>query len=201
MPIHELLREAWAETEKAGLPEHIHEVAFTHAVAMLGGAASTAPATATGAAPERLAAAKEATSPSAPPAHVSTDELFVELESETGVSRDKLESIFYFHERIPGISVRSHKLGKNKAEQTRSVALLLFCAHYFALNANELSVEAVRTECETLKCYDQANFSATLEKIKGVNYTGPRGKKVLRFRPDTIEKFQEKVTVILGDES
>lgn len=206
MQIHELLRDAWDETEKAELPEHIHKVAFTHALAMLGGAAPTPPATTTGAAPPSLPATATLAADSTPnssdgSASTSTDDLFEELASETGVSRDKLERVLYFHEGVPGIAVPSRKLGKNKAEQTRAVALLLFCAHHFALNTNELSVEVVREACETLTCYDSANFSSTLDKVKGTNYTGPKGKKVLRLRPNTVEKFQQEIAAILGEEA
>lgn len=199
MDIHQVLRDAWIEVEKADLPEALREAAFAHALSMLAGSLQPQPAAST---PHPLVSpgtASQVLTATTTPAQTHPFEKFSE---ETGIERHVLESIYYIHDGEVGISLRAHKLGGNKAEQTRTLALLVFCARFFALGEDDVSVEHVRAVCEEKNCYDQANFSTTLEKAEGVNYTGPRGKKYLRLKSDTIDKFKSKVQSLTpGDAS
>ena len=195
MEIYELLKRAWEETEKSGVPQHLHELAFTHALAMLGKPpqARVSGGTSVAGVNGQLSGSDAVE----PGNQAGSEQFFDAFARETGIPRDQLEEVFYFHDGKPGINIPARKLGGNKAEQTRSVALLLFAAHHYALDENEVPVEVVRDACVALKCHDTANFSSNLGKLDSVNYTGPKNKKVLRAKGDTAQKFEQKILSLL----
>lgn len=197
MLVHEVLRQAWLEVEKAELPEALHEVAFTHAFAMLSLGRVPAPVANTA----QALTGRSAGSHDGPATAAGGRDPFEEFSLETGIERHTLESVFYREGDTVGISLRNHRLGKSKADQTRTVALLILCARYFLLGESEVSIEHVRAAAEDLKCYDSPNFSKTLDKVEGVNLTGPKGKKSLRFKPDTLEKFKFRVQALTASDA
>jgi hypothetical protein len=206
MDVGALLAQAWAEVEKAGLPAEMKEVAFKEAIALLAResddyvAPESAPKKArVTSAPSTKAAGSpkiEAEDRGSMASSASSDELFDKFAHEVGIEKDDLEQVFYFENGLPILNGPTRKLGASKAAQCRAVALALAVAYHFVLDVTDISIKSIREECERLKCYDQDNFSAYLGSAKGVNYIGPRGKKVLRVKADAIDLVRTLVDSI-----
>lgn len=117
---------------------------------------------------------------------------------ETGVSREDLERVFYIDGEAPAFNVSARKLGANKADRHRAIALLMTCMRHYGLDETEVDLEIVRETCVAMGTYDRANFSSYVGSIPGITLSGPRGKKVLRPRPEAKARFKEKIAAVLG---
>ena len=201
MDVADQLARAWAAVEIAGLPEHLHEVGFKAALNLQNSqhdhpltqqvhvAPSATPLTPL---PGPVAAGND----SAPRIGIDAADPFAVFEYETGIPREALEEVFYFHEGLPGLNGPARKLGASKSMQTKTIALALTAAYHFAVVDPADTVEAVRKECERLRCYDKVNFSTTLGATKGLNYTGPRNNKTLKTKSDTIAELKAVIAAI-----
>jgi hypothetical protein len=107
-----------------------------------------------------------------------------------------LEEVFFFHDGLPGLNGPARKLGASKSSQTKTVALALTAAYHYSVSEPADTVEAVRRECERLRCYDKVNFSTSLGGIKGLNYTGPRNNKTLKTKSDTIVELKAVIAAV-----
>lgn len=192
------LATAWAAVNAAGIPEHLHEVAFKAALAL-----NDAPVP--NIAPKQegnsLAVSPPQERPLGDGIPAATEDSFFETFShESGVERNDLERVFFFHNGLPGLNGPARKLGRTRADQTRAVALLLTAAYHFGLHDDVDRVAAVRRECERIRCYDLKNFARELSSTKGLNFTGPKGAKVLKTRPDTIDALKALVSQVQGSD-
>lgn len=201
MDVADQLARAWAAVESAGLPEHLHEVGFKAALSLqnsqqdipLPQPLETAPS-AKPLAP--LPGPVPAVKGSAPRAGIDVDDPFAVFEHETGIEREALEEVFYFHEGLPGLNGPARKLGASKSTQTKTIALALTAAYHYVVGEPADTVEAVRKECERQRCYDKVNFSTSLGATKGLNYTGPRNNKTLKTKSDTIAELKAVIAAI-----
>lgn len=201
MDVAEQLAKAWAAVEGAGLPEHLHEVGFKAALTLQSPQyAHVAPAPAATATPLSISPATEAPAaavmgPITQSVETNADPIAL-LAHETGIEQEALEEVFFFVEGLPRLNGPGRKLGGTKTTQTRTVALALTAAYHFVLRDTSDAVEAVRKECERLRCYDKVNFSTTLSSTKGLNYTGLRNNKMLKTKSDTIAELKAVVAAI-----
>lgn len=63
------------------------------------------------------------------------------------------------------LKIIAHVPGKNKAEQTRSVALIVMYGHLLQ-GMEQVPSDAIRQACVDQGCYDQANFAQYLKSLK-----------------------------------
>lgn len=206
--IQEALEKAWAAVVDSGVPESVQQIAFREALARIAPLTPAAPAPVVNrpnppAGPKvngGAGAPKDETSSGEPESALPANELMAKLAHETGISAEKWERVIHFSDGKPGISVPTRRLGSNKANQTRAIALLLTAARYYALDEAETSVDVVREACNSAKCYDQANYSRHVADAPGLNLTGPRNQKKLKTRGDTLPKLSALIDKINGDE-
>lgn len=202
MNVTEQLAKAWAAVEGAGLPEHLHEVGFKAALTLQSPqytpvahspASTVAPALASLSTEVPGAGQVE-------PDNKNPDPIAL-LAHETGIEQEALEEVLYFQEGLPGLNGPGRRLGPTKADQTRTIALILTAAHHFVLGDTRDTVGAVRKECERLRCFDKDNFSRHLSSTKGLNYTGPRSNKALKAKSDIIAELKIVLTAIRKTEA
>lgn len=192
MDFETVLKQALADVEAAQVPSELKELAFAEAVKhYTGQVGRVAPAPAAGRPSGEAGAAVGGQARRLP-----TGDLFDRVSAETGVSREDLEQVFYGD--TPAFNVSARKLGANKADRHRAIALLMTCMRHFGLDETEVDLEVVREACVAMNTYDRANFSSYMGGVPGVTLSGPRGKKVLRPRPEAKAKFKEKIAAILG---
>lgn len=166
MELTETLKAAWAAVESADLPEKIHEVAFREAVRLL---TPVQPVSPVAIAPPQTNLSANAGTPTggkadddAVPA-VTEEEIYTRVAAHTGVDRDALEKLVHLDGSVIKVSIPGLRLGRNNAERARAVAQILTVARGFGFEESGTPLEAIRTECERLKVYDQANFSSQIK--------------------------------------
>ncbi len=191
MDMKTALERAWQDVLDAKIPNPLQEVAFKEALAHYLGNSPAAQQVNVPVTPVR-------TSPRAPLS--GEKDLFSVLEAETGVDQDQLHELFYLTpDGEPHVNIAARRLGASRAERARSIALLVATSRHFWLNEVEISLDAVREQCMALNCYDGNNFSSDVSSTPGLNYSGPRGKKVLRPKSDVARAFAAKVAEIFGN--
>ncbi|MEV4990020.1 hypothetical protein [Pseudarthrobacter sp. LMD1-1-1.1] len=155
MDTTEQLAAAWDAVEKAGIPEHLHEVAFKAALSIQGVVLSpmnAATPVSTGHHPTPDERHEPEMAGSAPVVQESSNDFFSRFSRETGIDLDALEEVFYLHEGLPGLNVPARKLGASRSAQTRAATLAMTAAYHFGLDEAGDRVAAVRKECEQLRC-------------------------------------------------
>jgi hypothetical protein len=204
METSDILKNAWAAVQDAGLPDKLHEVGFLEAVRLL---SPLTPAPAVGAptvAPPQPGSAGENGTASGPSkdgagAGVSEEIMYERVVKQTSVSRDKLERLVLLDEDGPRLALPGIKLGKNNADRARAVAQVLTVVRGFGLEEDATSLDIIRKECTRLKVYDRANFSTQVTKMDGYPVTGSGVNKRLRARGTAITDFPALVDRLLGE--
>lgn len=204
MEVHEALAKAWEEVEQSGVPEIVQQVAFREALARVDPVQHrpgvTPPPRASVRGNGDPKGERETPDPASSGTDLSANELFEKLALETGISVERWEPVIHFVDGKPGMSVPTRRLGSNKANQARAIALILTSARHFGLDEAETSVEVIREACVAAKCYDQGNFAKQVAATPGVNSIGPRNQKKLKTRGDTITKLTTIIDKINGTE-
>lgn len=196
MEFEAVLKQSLKDVEAAAVPADLKAFAFAEAVkhytTQFGGAAPP---------PGMPKQNAETSGSSSGPARQSpSDDLFGRVADETGVPREDLERVFYVDNGdAPAFNISARKLGANKSDRHRAIALLMTCMRHYGLDETEVDIEVIREICISMGTYDSANFSTLMGSVPGITLSGPRGKKVLRPRPaESKTKFKEKVSTILG---
>lgn len=200
----ELLKKAWTAVENAGLPTEIQPIAFREAIRILSPATRGPASTQTGARSSGGAAGGNHSGSGETPGSngrvgVSEDEIYDRVVSHTGVDRDKLERLVHLDDDGPRVSLAGLKLGKNTSERARAVAQILTVARGFGLDENETSLEVIRTECDRLKVYDSANFSAHMKALSGFVINGSGQNRRIRAKGPGIAAFPGLVDSLLAE--
>lgn len=193
MEFETVLKQALADVEAAEVPADLKEFAFAEAVKHYAARMGS-----TEALPARAQSNGETGGVGSPLRRPPGSDIFDKVAAETGVSREDLEQVFYMDGDVPAINQPARKLGVNKADRHRAIALLLIGMRHYGLDETEVALDVVRDACVRMSTYDSANFSNYMGGVSGITLTGPRGKKVLRPRPDAKAKFKEKIASILG---
>lgn len=199
MEVHEALAQAWAEVEKASLPEHLHEVAFKEAIALL--AAEKIPEGSGDSGRRR----------NLPPrgeriVKVSNDgegeptDLMKKFGHETNIPVDSLEEVLYFKEGLPQLTGPARKLGSRKTDQMRRVAIVLTGAYMYAVDQPEVPATIIRAECDRLKTLDSANFASIIGKTPVLVGTGSPRSRNFKLKSGTtgLTALQAAINEIRG---
>jgi hypothetical protein len=190
MEPNDLLAKAWEAVEKSGVPESLQETAFKEAVAYLrsgegadegDGAWRDAGRRSTTRRSPKAKPTRTASEPAAgavdPP---DEDSFFEDLANESGVDEQDLRDILQLTSdgRVQ-VTQPTKDLGKNTAEQARTVVALVASARAVGLNERPVNAETVRREVERKRCFDRPNFaSKVLGKLKGFNAGSTRNEIV-----------------------
>jgi len=200
MEVSEVLRQAWSDVEKAGLPEAVQPIAFREAVRLL---APETPA----ASPKRFGVERKdtgsrsgngATGSGDGRVDISEEQIYDRVVEHTGVDRGRLEEVVHLDDDGPRVSLPGFRLGNNNAERTRAVAQILTIARGFGMEENETPLEVIRTECIRLKVYDSANFSSHIGKLSGYVVSGSGQHRRLRAKSTGIQGFPALVDGLVG---
>ena len=187
----EALKRTWSDIQEAGLPQELYEAAFNAGLRHYTGAAPVEAATA----PVLTESLPPAMAPRMAPAGDATSR----LSAETGVDREVLDELLYFDsEGLPGINVGARRLGKNNAERTRTIALVIAGARHFANDEIDVATDQIRDLCKQYGFYDQNNFASYLSDVPGFTFSGPRSNRFLRAKSDAAVKFRQRVFEITG---
>jgi hypothetical protein len=204
MEVSETLRTAWEAVKNAELPEEIHEAAFREAVRLLAPDRSVSPV---GSGPRQTSVANTPPRPTGGTAEdgsaaptVSEEEIYTRVATHTSVDRDLLEQLVHLDGNVIKISVPGLRLGRNNAERARTVAQILTVTRGFGFEEPGTPLEVIRTECERLKVYDQANFSSQIKALTGYVITGTGPNRRLRARGAGIQAFASLVATLIGGE-
>lgn len=207
MDVEELLQTAWTAVKKAGLPESLQEVAFKEAVAYLrdaDGKGGQARAKRSQKKPDTRKPSRSSSSGSQaqdseeqPP---DEDAFFSQLASESGVDEKALKDVLQLKD---GGSVHvippTRELGRSKAEQTRRVIALVAGAYAHGLDRSPVDAEDVRAEAKRKRCFDTANFAATLKMLKGFSSGSNRNEIMVGSK--WFDEFKEAVATATGTDS
>jgi len=101
--------------------------------------------------------------------------------------------VYFIKDNKPGVVTSQRRLGENKADQTRSVALLLTAAYHFGADVVEVDTQIIRNECQRLKCLDGPNFANTIKSADGVSVTGAPRSRVFKFKQGALPKLEALV--------
>lgn len=216
MDVSETLKRAWAAVEDAGLPVTVREVAFREAVRLLapvpvvqtnaptapqarasGPTRKPSPTNRRGAPNDRVGDA--ASNGDGSKITESEDAIFGRVETQSGVSHEKLEELAHVDEGTLRVSLPGIKLGKNNAERTRAIAQILTILRGFGLDEQDTSLELIRAEAQRLRCYDQNNFSSHLTALKGYQITGSGQNRRIRAKSVGINGFSAFVDSLLDN--
>jgi hypothetical protein len=200
MEVEELLARAWSAVEKAGIPESLQEYAFKEAITRLGGHAKTPPPPAQqgrgGETPADQNFADTGSNGGASP--LSSDELFAKFANESEVSVADLERAFYFGANgEPHLNGPRSKLGRNTADQAKTLAVALTAAYDYALD-KQVSDDVVRAEAARLKCDLGGNWARTMNGLSAVSWVGATRQKQFKTKADTADALKKIVASILG---
>jgi hypothetical protein len=184
MEVNKVLAEAWAEVEKASLPEQLREVAFKEAIAML-----TSEKT-----PKQSGDSRHPRSPRPKVDDVekgSNDgkqgpaDLLSKFSHEADIPVDVLEEILYFDDGLPRLSGPARKLGVRKSDQMRRVAIVLTGAYLYALDQTDVPAKVIRAECDRLKILDGGNFATVMGDTPVVVGTGSARSRNFKLKSGT----------------
>jgi ribosomal protein L12E/L44/L45/RPP1/RPP2 len=200
--LEELLQRAWAAVKKADMPKALQGVALKEAIDFLRAANGDDPASSPKPSPRRKPAPKQAAPPSkasdAKPRESSPDEatFFLQLASESGVDEKVLRDVLQLKDGTVHVLPPTRKLGETKAEQTRRVIALVAGAYAHGLDKSPVDAEVVRVEAKRKRCFDTANFAATLKKLKGFSQGSNRNEVMVGSK--WLEEFGEAVEAATG---
>jgi hypothetical protein len=204
MAVSDTLKAAWEAVESAELPKEIQAVAFREAVRLLAPDRSVPPAPvgtrhqSNVGANATTASGDNSTGDASP--GISEEEIYDRVAAHTGVDRDLLERLIHLDGDTVKISIPGLSLGRNNADRTRTVAQVLTVTRGFGFEEPGTLVDTIRSECERLKVYDQANFATQIKKVNGFVITGNGSARRLRARGAGIEAFAPLVNSLVGGE-
>jgi len=107
-----------------------------------------------------------------------------------GVGLEKLEALFDFNTDPFGLHALTVP-GKNKAEKTRSVALLAAARSYLATGAWSADWQEVKSLCVDQNCYDLANYSMNLKKGTGTLFKSVEPGKPIELSSGGIKEAEK----------
>ncbi len=204
MEVSTLLKKAWSAVEDAGLPDEIQPLAFREAVRLLSPVeGAQAGARSGGVKPGGDGGNKGAANGDSNGGQgavvVTEDEIYDRVATQTGIDRHKLEALVHLDDDGLRISLPGLKLGKTNSDRARAVAQILTVTRGFGLAESETSLEVIRTECDRLKVYDSANFSAHIKGLSGYVISGTGPNRRLRAKGPGIQAFATLVEGLVGE--
>jgi len=204
--VEELLQRAWAAVKEAGVPEPLQEVALKEAIDYLRsandrGADGSSPKPASQRQRSRKRTSARVNNGGEESTSEAPDEatFFSQLANESGVDEKVLKDVLQLKDGNVHVIPPTRKLGESKAEQTRRVIALTAGAYAHGLDRSPADAEAVRAEAKRKRCFDTANFAATLKKLKGFSPGSNRNEIMVGSK--WLDEFKEAVATATGEET
>ena len=186
------LKRTWSDIQEAELPPELYEAAFNAGLRHYIGVDAEMPA-------ETAPVSPRPPNPPMATQMAPTAGASARLSAETGVDSEVLDALIYFDaDGVPGINGAARRLGKNNAERTRTIALVIAGARHFANDEIEVPVAQIRDVCKERGVYDPNNFAAYLSDVPGFTLSGPKANRVLRAKSDAAVRFRQKVSEVMG---
>lgn len=206
-----LLKEAWSEVVKAGLPENVQVAAFGIAAQLLSdrdgietseerqeispGVKGIKPAQKLVRKPKIATENLIADSGSR---DRTEDEMLDLIVEHTGVDRHKLERLVQLHGSEPRLTQSAIKGGLSSALYARSIALVLTVVRDAGLDEKLTPWSIIRAECSRLKKLEETNFGKNMARVKGTLVKGDNSARALKASPAAFTNFPSVVDTLLG---
>ena len=192
MEVEELLRRAWKAVESSGVPDGMQELAFKEAIEFLKVEQSGVDASASPKHERRSPKSAKSGDEGS-----GQGEVLEKLAHEAGVDLHEVTDVLQVTEdgKVQ-VTTRTSDLGKNTAEQARTVIVLVASARAIGMDEGPVVADAVREELQRKRCYQQNNFASThLGPLKGFN-SGGRNEIVITSQ--WIDEFKAALARIHG---
>lgn len=211
------LSDAWDAVKEAGIPEHLHEVAFRKALLLAGapggGVLQRVPSTAVrddsgtrsgqGRPPHAEGDGSDTQMDASPVGGGSAEnenELFTRLTEESGVDEESLRRVFVFRDGDLKLSLSKSKLGKSEAERNRSVGLLVAACRYYLRGTVATPISEIREIASKVPYEVSRNFASHMDGVEGTVSAGSRNDKSIRVQGARIdEAFRALMKRVLGE--
>jgi hypothetical protein len=178
--VADLLSRALAAVDSAQIPDDLKEIAFTHALALLG--AGVGPASGAGAKPGQTGTGNAIPTPA-----VSTDGgalgglgLLDKIAAGLGVELDKVKRLFAEKDGAPQLIVKSSKLPKTKAAAAHDLALLMMAGRQLGGLDEYTEAEVLRDLVKRYGKFDQSNFAQQMKALDHYILTDGKGASAKR---------------------
>ncbi len=198
MNVDEFLLQAWHAVEAAGVPEPLQETAFQEALAFLRDEATGK--SGSGRVQKRREDKpkdEDGNGDHADHDDANSDDFWGRLAHESGLPVSDLTDILQLSGDKVLVAPPTRQLGRNVAEQARTVIALVASARGIGLGEKPVNVNAVREELERKRCYQSSNFAAKhLGPLKGFNAGATRSEIVLTSK--WADEFEAAVKAVHG---
>ena len=201
MDVDELIERAWSAVTNAGVSEVAQPTALKEAVDFLRAEEGSDANRKTirrkpseGRKRQSSSNGSQASS-EAPP---DEDTFFGSLARESGVDESDLRDVLQLGaDGTVMIGPPTRQLGSSIARQAQTAIALVAGARSMGLSENPVRAEAVRTELQRKRCYNQPNFAAKhLGPLKGFNAGATRAE--IKATSKAPEDFRAAVEQVLG---
>lgn len=174
--VTDLFARALATVTAANVPEALQEVAFTTAVALLGGTAVPAPAPAANPATQTHAAPS-----SSPRSGESTGSAILDtLAGGLGLDGAIVSRVFRDSDGEPVLNVKANRLPTTKSEATYEIAMLTLVARQMAGIEEYTDGRVIRETVKDFGRLDQSNHAKYLKEVDQYAMTTGSGRSVAR---------------------
>jgi hypothetical protein len=182
MDVDDLISQAWHAVEAADVPEPLQETAFKEALAFLreGQAGGSGGGRSSDKGDQRRKDPGREAGGGSDENVVNKDDFWGALAHESGLPVNDLKDILQLSGEKILVTPPTRSLGRNVAEQARTVISLVAGARAVGLGEQPVNADAVREELERKRCYQSNNFAAKhLGPLKGFNAGASRSQIVL----------------------
>ncbi|NKS16911.1 hypothetical protein GS467_13855 [Rhodococcus hoagii] len=199
MDAGEILAAAWKAVETSGVPDHLHELAFTQAIEILrntplAGAHHVPQGTPQHSAEMPLPPVRTAPNTGEAPSDPDS-EFYAKISMRTGVEVTQLEKLLHLEDGVPRIAIDSKYLPVKKKERQVLIAKIVLVARNIHLDEQEVSSAEIRKECEAYGLAD-GNLATNIKKLNsedGLIVIGEKTNVKIKVRRTFIDKFHELI--------
>ncbi|MDV8024464.1 hypothetical protein [Rhodococcus sp. IEGM 1330] len=191
MDASEALKKAWEAVEAAGVPDSLHEVAFSRALDLIlgppiTGAKPEVPHTVPHAQP--VSPAQENKPPSSASGELSEDAFYVKMSEGTGVGKEILERLVHIDKGAPHLLIKGPQLPKNVAQAQKLITLVIIVSYHYFTGEVEIAFSHARKECEEYNVMDN-NYNRNVDRIENFISTGTGQNKKVKIRRALLDSF------------
>ncbi len=186
--LDQIFRDALALVDRTELPPELRGVGFQKAVEVL--------------LESSVSGARPAETKAAPPIQSSTPiERAGRLSSRLGLDLAVVQEAYDLSEKTVQIVVPRSKLGLDKAQATRTLAILLAAGRQGAsYDSDWTSLDLIREECRQFNVLDPSNFAATISGLtEFFLFRGSPRRRELKLTRTGFEEATRLVRKLTGD--
>ena len=183
--IEDVLREAAAAVDAAGLPDDLRGAAFTKAVDLIAG--TQAPS------------AAEATGVPKPETKKTTSDALEMIASRFGIDLDFVDEAFAIEDDVPSLAVGRTKLANSDKGATEQIALLVAAARQAAGVEDWTESSVLREAAANYNRFDKNNLAYTVSSLEDdFSFSGKGQARRVKVRRDGFKNAGTLVKQILG---